>query len=223
MVTQKEESSVHVLVHMPTDRDYHYCFVRSLHGAIMLMPQEGKITLLHMCYKNIVGARNLAAKYMADNPSFTHLLFLDSDMEYHRGTLPRLLQHDKDIVAVSYSRKLPPYTPCAFRRKAEDGNKLHWFEPQQKLEPVDAAGTGGMLIKREVFDKISKPYFIYEQSELEDWNTTTEDISFCLKCRDAGIEIFVDGTLTANHITDMAVVPSRGGAKLTPVGGEQRD
>jgi GT2 family glycosyltransferase len=174
--------------------------------------------MLNMAYKNICGARNLAVKYLQEG-DFTHLLFLDSDMEYQKHTLARLLQCDKDVVAVYYCRKLPPFTPCAFRKK-EDGF-LYWFTPGEKLEPVDACGTGGMLIKREVFDRVPKPYFIYEQSAIEDWNTTTEDITFCLNAREAGVEIFVDGTLTANHVTDMMVVPGKDGAKIVPMGGEQ--
>ena len=56
--------------------------------------------------------------------------------------------------------------------------------------------TGCMLIKREVFEKISRPWFALGMPEA--W--LGEDIFFCRKCKENGIEIWMDASLSIKHI-----------------------
>jgi hypothetical protein len=51
-----------------------------------------------------------------------------------------------------------------------------------------------MMIKTEVFAKLEEPYFYFEQ--LPDNKILGEDIYFCIKAKDVGIETWVDHELS---------------------------
>jgi hypothetical protein len=59
---------------------------------------------------------------------------------------------------------------------------------------ADGIGCGVMLIKASVFKKIEFPYFYFEQ--LPNEKLLGEDIYFCVKAKDAGIETYVDHDLS---------------------------
>jgi hypothetical protein len=67
--------------------------------------------------------------------------------------------------------------------------------PYNEMIQVDIAGTGFMLIKREVFDKVKAPWF-----ECYDKGMAGEDVYFCAKCKDAGVKVWVDTALHLGHI-----------------------
>jgi GT2 family glycosyltransferase len=65
--------------------------------------------------------------------------------------------------------------------------------PENKLVSVDATGMHCILIRREVFEKIERPYFFYD--------STSEDMNFCKKAIKAGFEILVDTGITCGHLS----------------------
>lgn len=123
----------------------------------------------------------------------SHLLFLDSDMEFPADTMHRLLRHDKEIVAANCVIKQIPTSTTAI---LPDGNRLYTNPDSEGLVRVEKVGVAVALIRLDVFDKISRPWFHME------WNDDLmsymgEDIYFCLKCkREANIPIYVDQDLS---------------------------
>ena len=60
-------------------------------------------------------------------------------------------------------------------------------------------GTGIILIKTEIFNKIPRPWFSFKTSELG--NTLNgEDWMFCLRAKEAGFQVWVNITLQIGHI-----------------------
>ena len=59
-----------------------------------------------------------------------------------------------------------------------------------------------MLIKLDIFKKLKKPYFV--EWETEDGIHTTEDIEFCKRANDAGIDIYCDPSFKIGHIGSTA-------------------
>lgn len=98
-------------------------------------------------------ARNtLTAKFLESD--CTHLLFIDSDLVFSGDQIRRLLDHDKDVVAGFYPKK-------------KDGPDIEWvcnvFNGVQPvtddgLQRIDYAGTGFLLIKRAVFERMIATY-----------------------------------------------------------------
>jgi choline kinase len=128
----------------------------------------------------------------------THLMFIDSDMTFYPDSIKRLLAHDKDIVGVLYNTK---QTPSYSTIKMVDENGDFISMPGEKIPnelfPCFSVGSGFMLIKMHVFDKIKKPYF-----EFGDYKGQLmgEDVMFCKKANEVGFTIWCDPTIRMGHI-----------------------
>ncbi|MBV8548452.1 MAG: hypothetical protein JO126_03230 [Alphaproteobacteria bacterium] len=117
----------------------------------------------------------------------SHLLFLDSDIVFPTDLISRLLAHDKDIVGGLYVQRAPPHRPVGMTLEGKveavpDG-----------LHRMASLPTGCMLIKMGVFSALQQPWF----------NTRTvgdkimgEDVYFSENARQAGFDIWCDGTLS---------------------------
>lgn len=136
------------------------------------------------------------------------ILFIDDDHVFPSDLLLRLLSHDKPIVGSLYLRRHHPFAPNAFSHLRED--KMYepidlTLLPREGLLKVRAVGTAGMLIRSEVFREIPEPWFEYGQ--IGKWGAS-EDIIFCEKAAEAGIEVFVDLAAQLGHMAPCAIWPS---------------
>jgi len=148
----------------------------------------------------ISAARNVAVDEFMKDKDATHLLFVDDDVVVPVDTLPRLLQHDKLVVGGWYilrGNKLP----SVFMQGKLGGyvqvsqQELVNARRKQPLLPVDGNGVGCILIQREVFNILDKPYFL----EMEGSQGCGEDLFFHSKCRKFGIPTYVDVNLFCRH------------------------
>ena len=150
--------------------------------------------------------RNEAVKAMLDNGD-DWLLFIDDDHIFEEDLLERLLAHDVDVVGALYLRRDMPYTPICYESRLPAGKyvpiDLSQY-PKDALVKVDAVGTGGMLVRREVFewmDPADGRWFL--RGEM------TEDIIFCASLRDK-FDIYCDLGTRMGHMTTTAIWPSEG-------------
>jgi len=148
--------------------------------------------------------RNKAAATFLKS-DFTHLLMLDSD-HMHPLTIITRLQAvvrkwpDKLVIGGLHYRRGEPYDPLAFI-KNEDGQYCTYPEYPRGIIEVDAVGMASTLIAREVFERVPPPWFVWEYPEqVTDFNYPGEDVYFCKKCKDAGIRIWCDTTITSPHL-----------------------
>ena len=135
----------------------------------------------------------------------THLLFLDADMMFGREAIYKLIEHDLDVVAGNYNVRKDPTSqnPGGTTIKMMvDGQIVSTTEIPDSLFKCYAAPTGFMLIKLDIFKKLKKPYFV--EWETEDGIHTTEDIEFCKRANDAGIDIYCDPSFKIGHIGSTA-------------------
>lgn len=64
---------------------------------------------------------------------------------------------------------------------------------------VDALATGCLFIKREVFEKLQKPYFEFKFDKETRRIIEGEDLGFALKLHDLGIKFYVDYSMVCEH------------------------
>jgi hypothetical protein len=169
---------------------------------------------------NIGANRNIVAAQFAGD----WLCMIDDDQVFAPDLLVRLLRHladDRvDIVVPLILRRNPPHAPVLLIPAPMKGTRTrvvelnHREQPvrfflqratlanQRGLQAVEGAGSGIMLIRRRVFERIEPPWF-ERKGELG------EDFHFCLKARAAGCGVFCDFGVTAGHVTPMAVWPTR--------------
>jgi hypothetical protein len=155
---------------------------------------------------DVVRGRNKLVERLLEGDS-QWLLFMDDDHVFPGDLLERLLSHDKPVVGSLYLRRQAPFAPLAFSHKQEGLYQTINLQelPGEGLLKVQAVGTAGLLVKREVFEAIKSPWFEYGQTERWD---ASEDIIFCEKAIAAGFEVFCDLGSHLGHMTPTAIWPS---------------
>lgn len=158
---------------------------------------------------DIAGSRNTLVRRALEEDS-EWVFFIDDDHVYPPDLLMRLLDHDKPMVCSLYLRRAKPFAPVAFSERTEDGlyQTIDLTElPNAGLLKVHATGGAGMLIRREVFEKISDEPNWFEYGRVGEWHAA-EDIIFCEKVNAAGFNIFLDLEARLGHMTPSAIWPS---------------
>ena len=124
---------------------------------------------------------------------FTHLFFVDADMCFGAEVLDRLLSRNADIIAAPYKYRNDSGDWVMLLTDKSNG---HEKDIPKDVFTAYAAGTGCMLIKMSVFEKIPRPWFAFGPPEEQ----VGEDIFFCRRAREAGFRIWVDPTMEILHI-----------------------
>lgn len=146
----------------------------------------------------------------------THLLFIDHDMWFPpqknaitdkiESPIARLLSHNKDVIGVPYNfRSLPlRSTATPLEAKPTDGKYVTTPEELPKgLFQCVALGTGFLLIKLSVFDKIEKPWFNFGRNSDAEL-VYGEDTFFCAQVMKAGMEVWADGDIEVKHLGEFS-------------------
>ena len=136
----------------------------------------------------------------------SHLIMLDCDMTYHPKTITTLLAHNLPIVGALCYRRYPPFDPLIYRRIPNNGYRCNQIKlnGDEGLINIDRTGTGCLMFKMDVFEKIPRPWFSFKERILDE-GPIGEDYRFCDRARDAGFEIFVDPSIPADHLITMKV------------------
>ena len=137
-------------------------------------------------------AREEAAKAFLEG-DYDALLFVDSDMVVPIDLLTRLVDADRDIISALAFRRTPGYEPCIFKTCNEQDAKFYLDYPKGMTE-IEGVGMACTLIKRRVFETVPEPWFFPHK-------TMGEDLSFCVRAREAGFQIYCDTELVVGHMT----------------------
>jgi len=176
----------------------------------------------------VTRARQTIAAYFMADPTATHLLYIDADINYEVDQVLRLLNFDRDVCAGIYPLKRYDWELVRKRALAgeahlESAGLSYVIELNRQFETVDGfgrvaqAGTGFLMIKRSVFEAMAEKYpeLEYkavdaqgEKSHFAFFNCLidekgvylSEDYSFCKRWTDMGGEIWVDLRSRLNHL-----------------------
>jgi hypothetical protein len=169
-------------------------------------------TLETMVNESLISrARNtLTAKFL-HMPDATHLMFIDADIGWEPWHLLVLLNRDVDVIGGLYPMKT---MPIKWVVNGFDGAE----EGPDGFQEVSKAGTGFLLIKKHVFEKLNshpavKQYKndigldpIYDQYLKTYFDTAvrqnryySEDWTFCENWRDLGGKIYMDKRILLRH------------------------
>lgn len=153
-----------------------------------------------------IGANRNRIVRHALSGDYSHVWFVDDDMIFPKDHLLRLLAHNQPVVASLYLNRKPPFYPVAYNSMTLVDGVPVWKPvslqgaPSEGLGEIVGAGTGGMLIRTEVFRAIEyDTWFEHHQS--------TDDLAFCQRVTAAGFPIFLDLGATMGHISTYEVWP----------------
>ena len=160
-------------------------------------------------------ARNtLTAKFL-NTPESTHLMFIDSDIGWEPWHLLVMLNARKDVIGGLYPMKSLPVKWCVNGIPGKENGTPE--EPN--IVEVSKTGTGFLLIKRDVFEKLNQhpatrpfnndiglpeelnPYMkTYFDTAVRENRYYSEDWTFCENWRDLGGQVFVDKRVLLRHV-----------------------
>lgn len=147
-------------------------------------------------------ARNqLVRRAFEGNPEVTHLMWIDADVVPPPDAVERLLAHDKQIVGGVYHQKGPPYAPLVF--DLDPYRRITSSFSGEELKRVGGVGLGCALVRAEVYQRLSQHFQDVRWYELS--FGTGEDVHFFERCRQVGIEVWVDPTVRCGHVGDRTV------------------
>jgi hypothetical protein len=156
-------------------------------------------------------ARNtLTAKFLHNKES-THLMFIDADIGWEPWHLLVMLNRDVDVIGGLYPMKSLPVKWCV---NGFDGAE----EGADGLQEVTKTGTGFLLMKRHIFEKLNahpavkpfvndiglpaelNPYMkTYFDTAVREGRYYSEDWTFCENWRDIGGKVWVDKRVLLRH------------------------
>lgn len=150
-------------------------------------------------------ARNQLAKSFLDT-DYDRLMFIDSDIEFQPDQVGRLWALDADIAVGVYPMKKmgAPYAAWV------DGKLVEGLEDLEAPMEVDYAGTGFMMIKREVFEAMvddvkceqteqGDRYRFFHFDNVLDGCEISEDYEFCRLARQLGFKVMMDPKIRLKH------------------------
>jgi hypothetical protein len=157
-------------------------------------------------------ARNtLTAKFLHTKES-THLMFIDADIGWEPWHLLVMLDAQKDVIGGLYPMKSLPVKWCV------NGLPGVVEDPNSPLIEVSKTGTGFLLMKRDVFEKLDShpavrafandiglpreldPYMkTYFDTAVREGRYYSEDWTFCENWRDLGGQVWVDKRILLRH------------------------
>ena len=149
------------------------------------------------------------------NSDFTHLLFLDSDVEFEPEAVLRMLVAKKDVICTPYRVKSMEVDKKMYTVELKKDARM---EPGEIIE-ITAGPTGIMLINRDVFKKIiekfpdlkiknpvfpeagpdHKYYYNFFDFTFEDGYSAGEDVSFCKLVQKLGFKIYANTASFTKH------------------------
>lgn len=183
--------------------DVWYC--NSLVNTIKLSMVHGvEIIPVYMSYDSLVQrARNDLVR-LALEENFDDLIFIDSDEEWNPEWIFTLLNYDVDVVGVPVIKKSD--TPAFNVKSLPDGMR---FDKNNLME-VEAVGTGFLRISKNALEQIwdDSPEYMNENRkcrmvfdiQIIDGDLVSEDNIFCQKWRNLGGKVYIDPSMTCNHI-----------------------
>ena len=186
----------------------------------------------------ITRSRNALVKSFLDTPTATHLMFIDADIGFEPEAVGRLLAFDEDVVAGVYPVKVvdwsrlahlvrPGMTEAMLRQASQHnvGVACVGAEREERSGFVTAthAGTGFMLIKRQVIERLIEahpetryrvmqtypqrvdagvPYHALFDCIVDPETDTylSEDFTFCHRFRKLGGKVWLDTETRLTHV-----------------------
>lgn len=167
---------------------------------------------------DVATARNHIAQKALDLKT-DFVLMVDNDVVLPRNALKLLLEDAKDVNLGYYAHRdtdnVYRGSTCICKLKQEDGTEYYHFPLEseytaaemqnmkdagiKKIE-VHGGGMGCALIRTEVFRKTSYPWYDWVNYGDANRGMLSEDLYFCVLCRNSGIPIYSDVRVGCGHM-----------------------
>ena len=191
-----------ILIGLPTMGTVHTLLMTVIVSWIAEAKSTGEYNLSIYPTINVQpvdNARNDIVKHFLESDC-THLLFVDADTIPPLNAIKRLLAHDKPIIsALTPIVEMTPEGDPWRKWNCVDENDQH-MKPNTGVRMCKGAGSSCIMIKREVFDVLEKPYYEFRyKDDSGKEKMISEDILFVIKCLSKGIKTYADTSIICQH------------------------
>jgi hypothetical protein len=220
----------------PDNKNLHRLFIATpcyggmltdqyFHSIIILGQELSRLKIDYGIYtiRNeslVTRARNsLVAMFLES--SYTDLIFIDSDIRFDPASVPRMLASGKPVIGGAYSvKQIPPRYTLSFCFDGDPADR-NLVADKGDIE-VAEIGTGFLLIRREVLEKMMEAYpdlkytndistypeklgpffYTFFDTVLDPVSRRylSEDYAFCRRWRDIGGRVWLDPKTVLDHI-----------------------
>lgn len=213
-------SKSHIAIGTPCYGDYTHEYVASMLATVADFAKSGlQLSWILNPHCPLLGvSRDLIAAIFLSRPQLTHLLWIDADIGFSPLNVGRLLGADKDCIGAR--------CPLRTLQRIHGASNVHHLREGTKVSDegfceVEAIGTGFLLIRRAVFErllakypelkrkpdptfpdsrKIAPHYYGFHEMIVDGGGRQLgEDISFCRRVREMGGKIYCDMQAELTH------------------------
>ena len=142
--------------------------------------------------KKLVDAQNEFTEYFMEG-SWDYLLTIEDDhWNFSKLMLDACIAGDSDVVAISYRSRHFPFEMIPMRYQRTDINGVRRFNginEKSGYHEADLCGFGFTLIKRQVIEKLDKPYFRLNHQYYKGVGPHATDIDFCERVQKLGFKV----------------------------------
>jgi hypothetical protein len=217
-----------------------HVYMQSVLRLMMAPAQPGvRLGIIMSAHDSLITrARNAIVANFLDTPDATHLMFIDADIGFELAEFYRLLAFDADLAAGRYPLKVRDWAKtAALLAKAGPGANLESLGLNYVGHPVAIAdletrdgfmtgvyaGTGFMLIKRPVLERMIEAYPETKYREAQTYpkasqpsrhlynlfdctidpdsgDYLSEDFTFCQRWRKLGEKLWLDTQSALVHV-----------------------
>lgn len=191
-----------LLIAIPTLDFVHVDFMKCLVNLTNKLKDDGVRFEVGIISGTLVYVARDRLACKAINEDFTHVLWLDSDMIFQPTILDDLLETKKDFVTGIYHQRRPGYASCIFKHCSEK-NIERFEEYPKRTFRIEACGFGCVLITTDILKQVQMHY----KTCFCPLAQFGEDIAFCHRVLELGMEIWCEPTVRCGHIGHNAVWP----------------
>jgi hypothetical protein len=169
----KDKKEISILVCTPVHNECSIHYTQALlEFQVACMQKNILVSFLLLKSSLVTQGRNLCVANFL-NEKYSHLLFIDADIDFESNTIFKMLELDREVIAVPYPMKTLNWDRIyKFKGDIKDSKELSYtgftypikvhdrenIKVKDDVMEVTHAPTGCMLIKRQVFDKMIEKY-----------------------------------------------------------------
>jgi hypothetical protein len=170
---KKDKKEISILVCTPVHNECSIHYTQALlEFQVACMQKNILVSFLLLKSSLVTQGRNLCVANFL-NEKYSHLLFIDADIDFESNTIFKMLELDREVIAVPYPMKTLNWDRIyKFKGDIKDSKELSYtgftypikvhdrenIKVKDDVMEVTHAPTGCMLIKRQVFDKMIEKY-----------------------------------------------------------------
>lgn len=175
---------------------FGYCLMNNMQPILSNFSGHNSYLLKNGCMLGKTGSGNEQLPFQG-KIDYDYVMFMDAKQLIPLPHFKALLEADKDVITCAssneYSMEQMNFIqtvdfsdPSNYEYQKREG--LEELKKESKLLKVDFIQFGVVLIKKGVFENIKFPWFYYDEGTQD----IKGEVHFCRKCKENGIDIFVD-------------------------------